>query len=259
MKKLRKLVGVSVLCVIIFMVVALFQYQNGDDLPALLPDQMEYEYNQGWLAVPLDGAKEPGAKLQSHLEIKEQFQDALEQGECEPVDLPYVGECGAGEAFVFQNTLPEEYAGLTLSFSSTHSTVRVVLDDEVIYQYGYEEGHETEKSHGSNENYVRIPNIFEKGDLWIEMASAVPNAAAELKSVKIETRDVMVIGVVGNRVSDIGCCLLIVIMAIIMFVLAIIRRYPGGIFPGACRPCCGRLLFYRDRYPEHFLQCAGSL
>ncbi len=225
MKKLRKLVGVSVLCVIIFMVVALFQYQNGDDLPALLPDQMEYEYNQGWLAVPLNGAKEPGAKLQSHLEIKEQFQDALEQGECEPVDLPYVGECGAGEAFVFQNTLPEEYAGLTLSFSSTHSTVRVVLDDEVIYQYGYEEGHETEKSHGSNENYVRIPNIFEKGDLWIEMASAVPNAAAELKSVKIETRDVMVIGVVGNRVSDIGCCLLIVIMAIIMFVLAIIRRY----------------------------------
>ena len=180
MKKLRKLVGVSVLCVIIFMVVALFQYQNGDDLPALLPDQMEYEYNQGWLAVPLDGAKEPGAKLQSHLEIKEQFQDALEQGECEPVDLPYVGECGAGEAFVFQNTLPEEYAGLTLSFSSTHSTVRVVLDDEVIYQYGYEEGHETEKSHGSNENYVRIPNIFEKGDLWIEMASAVPNAAAEI-------------------------------------------------------------------------------
>ena len=62
MKKLRKLVGVSVLCVIIFMVVALFQYQNGDDLPALLPDQMEYEYNQGWPAVPLDGAKEPGAK-----------------------------------------------------------------------------------------------------------------------------------------------------------------------------------------------------
>lgn len=56
----------------------------------------------------------------------------------------------------------------------------------------------------------------------------------------IETWDKLVIGVVGNNIADIGCCLLIIIMAIIMFVLAIIRRY-------TCQPLRG----------EFFLGLAG--
>ena len=35
----------------------------------------------------------------------------------------------------------------------------------------------------------------------------------------------MIIGVVENNIADIGCCLLIVITAILMFVLAAIRRF----------------------------------
>lgn len=225
MKKLRKLAGVSVLCIIVFMVIALSQFKGGEDVHTLLPDQFELEFNLGWLTAPVGGPEESGANLKSHGEIQEQFQKALEQGECKVVDLPYAGECQAGDTFVFKNTLPESHAGLTLNFSSIQSTVRVVLDDEVIYQYGFEEGQATGKARGDNENYVKIPNVFQKGELWIEMASDVPNAAAELKNVKLETRDVMVIGVVENRIGDIGCCLLIIIMAIIMFVLALIRRY----------------------------------
>ena len=41
----------------------------------------------------------------------------------------------------------------------------------------------------------------------------------------VETSDTLVIGLVGSNLTDIACCLLIVITAIIMFVLAMIRWY----------------------------------
>lgn len=225
MKKLRKLAGAAVLCSIVFMVIALVQFQGGEEFPLLLPDQFEYSFNENWTVATLGGSGGAEAALESHSAIQRQFRDALEQGGCKTVNLPYAGECSAGDTVVFQNTLPEKYAGLTLNFTSTHSTVRVSLDDKILYQSGADGGHGEESSHGSNENFVNLPNSFEEGELWIEMVSTVPNAAAELKDVIVETRDVMVIGVVGNRISDIGCCLLIVIMAIIMFVLALIRLY----------------------------------
>ncbi len=220
MKSLRKFAGISVLFIIVFMVVALFQFQSGDDMPKLLPDQFEYDFNEGWTVAVLESDG-----LGDHQKNKELFQKAFQEGDCQNVELPYKGESDAGDVVVFQNFLTQDYAWLTLSFSSTHSSVLVTLDDEEIYQFEYEEGHGSEGSHGSSDNFIRLPNLIQNGELCIELSSSVPNAAAELNDIKIETRDVMVIGVVGNRISDIGCCLLIIIMAIIMFVLALIRRY----------------------------------
>ena len=101
--------------------------------------------------------------------------------------------------------------------------VRVVLDGKVIYEYGFEK--EFGQSPGDNNNFVNLPNVFTEGELWIELLSPSENAAAALGDIKIETRDTVVIGVVNNNIADIGCCLLIVFMAIIMFILAIIRQY----------------------------------
>lgn len=47
----------------------------------------------------------------------------------------------------------------------------------------------------------------------------------KLGSMIVETSDTLVIGLVGSNLTDIACCLLIVITAIIMFVLAMIRWY----------------------------------
>lgn len=46
-----------------------------------------------------------------------------------------------------------------------------------------------------------------------------------LEDVKIESRDMVIIGFMVGNIADIICCLLIMIMTIIMFVLALIRRY----------------------------------
>ncbi len=43
MKNLRRLAGISILFTLVFMVIALFNYQNGEHI-TILPDQMEYYY-----------------------------------------------------------------------------------------------------------------------------------------------------------------------------------------------------------------------
>lgn len=233
MKSLRKLAGISILLTLVFMVIALIRFQREEEM-AFLPDQFELYYNEDWLVVSLDGAAAAGGEWEEHGRIQELIRAELEGEDCRKEDLPYKGKCGAGDLVVYKNMVSGQYAGLTLSFETVDAKVRVVLDGEVIYQYGFEgDGEPT----GRNKNFAELPKEIGKGELWIELASPRPDAAAMLESVMIETRDRVIIGVFGSNIGDIGCCLLIVMMAIIMFVIAMIRRYTrqparGEIFLG---------------------------
>lgn len=225
MKNLRKLTGITVFFILIFMLIALFQPVKKLDM-GMFQDQFEFYFNDGWAMARIDAGKAPGKPMESHRRIQELFEEAKAQGECQEVSLPYKGNCMAGDTVVFQNMLPKDYLGLALVFTTDDATVRVVLDGKEIYWHGID-GEDDNLGHtpGSHQNVVNIPNMIEEGELWIELTSAYPNHAAVLGETKIETRDMVVIGVVGNSIADIGCCILIVIMSMIMFVLALIRQY----------------------------------
>lgn len=224
MKNLRKLAGLCIFFVLVFMVIALFRFERKEENLSLFPDQLEYHFNENWIMASLDQAKISETEQEDHDKLRKLIEEELAGEECQKVTLPYTGKSKAYELIVFKNILSEIYAGLTLNFSSTNSTVRVVLDGDVIYQYGFEE-QVSGQSPEDNEHFVNLPNVFEEGELWIELMSPSENAASVLDDVKIETRDTVVIGVFDNNVADIGCCLLILLMAIIMFILALIRQY----------------------------------
>lgn len=225
MKHLRKFAGISVLIVFIFMIVALFGEQEED--VSMLPDQFEYFYDVGWSVSLIEAGRMDEAGLDDPEEMKEWILSENEREEKKDASLPYAGTSEPGDCVVFQNTLPSEYAGLTLNFPSANCDALVILDGEVVFWHTFLENAASEKSKESHQNFVDIPNVMDQGNLLIALTSPYPDAAAALSEVKIETRDVVVIGVVGNHIADIGCCLLIEIMAIIMFVLAMIRRYTG--------------------------------
>lgn len=226
MKYLRRLAGITVCLVIVFMAAALFQYQAGEEYE-FLPQQMEYTCNEGWTMAVLDKEEDAsGEELLSHDRIKELFADAKKAGLCREVSLPFQGKSQAFETAVFQNTLAPDFAGLTMNFACSEAVLRVVLDDEIIYEHTHLDD-EISGHNQTNQNFIDIPHVMEKGELWIEMVSPSQDEAAMLGEVKVVTRDKVVISVVGSSISDIGCCLLILLMAIIMFVLALIRRYTG--------------------------------
>ena len=250
MKNLRKLAGISIFLTLIFMIIALLQFQKEEDIHPFLSEKIEHYFNKNWKMVSIDGTKISEAEQENHEIIQERIKTALSKGEGQEVNLPYEGKSKAGDIIVFKNTLPKEYAGLILQFSSMGTIVRVVLDDEVIYQYGALDGEVHEKSFRSKENFVEIPDMFQDGELWIELTSLYPDMEVVLDNVKIETSNTIVIGVVGNNITDIVCCLLIMIMAIIMFVLELIRRYTrqptrGELFLGCVGLVVGTYCFIR--------------
>lgn len=228
MKNLQKLAGISVCLILIFMIIALFRYQHEDDM-TLLPDQFEFLLNEDWLMAsfnynfnhPFESNKQPDDPKQ----LLEQIKDTYAKGNQRNIVLPYKEPNSTNNTIVFKNSMTEKYAGMTLGFSSNNTIIHVFLDDKIIYQHGPEDPVAQGKSPGNNEHYVNIPNNFTGGELYIALTSPNPDASISLGKVKIESRDMVVIGVVGNSIADIGCCLLIVIMSIIMFVLALIRCY----------------------------------
>ena len=60
MKNLRRLAGITVSLIVVFMVIALFRYQADEEM-ALLPDQIEYLFNEDWEVAVLEAAQTSGA------------------------------------------------------------------------------------------------------------------------------------------------------------------------------------------------------
>ncbi len=220
MKNLRKAAGISILFILIFMVIALFQFQKTEEKMSLLPEQFEYYFSENWTLITLDSTQVSQTELYNYDKLQDLVKTAENNGNYQQVNLPWKGESSPGAAMIFKNALPKEYEGLTINFTSTDTTVHVFLDGEMIYKFEAD----AEMSR-KNDHFVDLPKTFEEGELWIVQTSSQINQAASLGHVKVESRDMVVINVVGNNIADIGCCLLIILVSIIMFVLALIRRY----------------------------------
>lgn len=211
MKRLRKLTGAAAVLTLVFMIAALFRF-HGEEVSEP-GQQVAYDLDEGWNLVSLPASKDVS-------EMTPLVREALSSGTSQTVDLPYRA---SGEVLVFQSTLSHDFAGMTLVFSSAGAAVRVLLDGEVLFEYGLDAA--ADETAGSSDYYVNMPSHFERGELWIELIASVPCTEAELEAVQIETRDMIMIGLVGGSVADIGCCLLMLFMAFVMFMLALIRRY----------------------------------
>ncbi len=240
MKNLRKIAGISILLILFFMVLALFRFQSDGESSAL-PYQFKYNFDEDWEAAVLNSQAAAG---EDRLEM---LRKDLAEKKWQKVTLPFTGNSRDGNTVVLKNTLPEDYAGMTVNFSTAGAAVEVFLDDELIYQYG---GEKEDDVSGTMEHYADVPNAFHAGELWVVLTSPDPDTAAELRSMKVETRSTVVIGLVGNNIADIGCCLLIILMSIIMFVLAMIRLYTrqparGELFLGLTGLAAGIYCFIR--------------
>lgn len=214
MKYLRKVAGITIFLVGIFMILALIQYQT-DEESSLLSDKVQYYFNDDWCI------------------------ETLKDTETSKVSVPYTGKHQDVDKIMFNNILPMEYAGLIMNFSSVNASVRVFLDGDVIYQQEQKE---------NNEHFVDIPDIFQDGELCIELTILDQDMEAGIGEITVETRDMIVIGLVGNNLADIVCCMLMVIVAIIMFVLALIRYYTrqpsrGELFVGLFSLVAGAYCF----------------
>lgn len=109
MKIFQKLVWVVLGLYIAIIAFAVCAFQVDD---MTLAKGKIYEYNTNWVMIREDGT-------------------SVELG-----NLPYSAESKPGEIVIIENIIPREYQGLTLSFLSADKTLKVYLDDEIIYEFG---------------------------------------------------------------------------------------------------------------------------
>lgn len=227
MKKLYRTAWVSILLILVIMTLLLSEVQTEEELHTQV-DGIEYFFNDEWTVFALEDSAQQIPEQQERIRLM------LEAGAGQQTDLPYSGKSSPGETIVFRNSLPPEYAGLVLKFSSSCEMIHIILDGEMIYQYGGEDHNVLRKKRQDQEHLVNIPTVFHKGELWIELTSADSDAAAALSGVNIVAADLMIVGMLESDFINIACCILMMIMAIVMLMLTLIRLYTR-------QPMCGEL------------------
>lgn len=209
MRHLRKFTGIIFVFVVVFMIVSVFSHHS-EEGDASVQGHFGYGLSEGWTLTSPDGSVQ------------------------EEIDLPYAVTLTESDMIVFQNTIPQELSGMTLTFSCENADVRVFLDGEELER-------QTADTDAGSEQYVTIPEAGQEAEAWrelcMELTAVNADSEAVFEEAVIGAGDTMVVGLVGNNLADIACCLLIVISAVILFVLAVIRWYTnqpsqGGLFLG---------------------------
>lgn len=141
--------------------------------------------------------------------------------------LPYIGKSKAGETVVLENTIPQEYKGQTLYFLSADKQLRVWIDDREVYEFGMTDKRLFGHTPGSIVNFIDIPADMKQGNIRIEMVSPYADYAAVVTKMMIADRDIAIMGLLKSNLLNIVFCMLILISAIIMILLAVVEKFSG--------------------------------
>lgn len=222
MKKWRVLAWITFLLTFAAMIAAVLRFQEETEP---FSNIVSYSYTGDWSTVRLDGA---GQGERSPEGIREQVSDALFSEDGKTAEFPFAGESAPGDLVVFRTKVLEPDRGLIMRFATADAAVCVFLDGSLVYQDGFD----TEGAPGERKHMVSVPESAGSGELWLVLTSRLADAAAALAGVEFSGQESISITVLGNSVTDMGCCLVIVLTAFLMFVLALIRQYTHQLVRG---------------------------
>lgn len=142
----------------------------------------------------------------------------------ELADLPYLGKSSADELIVLENTIPSEFFGKTMAFLSADKSLRVWMDEELIYEFGINDKRGFGHTPGSVYNFINIPSDLEKGELKMEMISPYDDYAARVSKVTVGERDILILKLLRDNIFFIGLNMLILVCGIVFLLLFVIQK-----------------------------------
>ena len=147
--------------------------------------------------------------------------------------LPYTEKSSAYEKIVMENTIPEEFAGLTMRFLTADKMFRVFVDDVEIYQFGIYDVRAFGHTPGSVMNFVDIPQDLGEGKIRIEMMSPYKNYASYINEIEVGKRDIVILRMIASVLPKMGFNMVVLFAALILGAVGILcsvsRRDTGGL------------------------------
>ncbi len=196
-RKMAWLVVVLQLAIIIYVIISF----NVDDMTLVKGDV--YSFDTGWTLYAQDGT-------------------------AKDITLPYAGKSEPYETVVLENTVPQEFAGLTMKFLSADKQVRVLVDGVEIYQFGTHDERAFGNTPGSVMNFVDLPNDLGEGKIQIEMMSPYADYAVNIDSIEVGKRDIVILRHIAGKLPAMVCNIVILFAAIILGAVALIELAAKG-------------------------------
>ncbi len=151
-----------------------------------------------------------------------------EDGTYTAVDcLPYTDTSDAYETVVMENTIPKEFAGLTMRFLTADKQFRVLVDGEEIYQFGMHDVRSFGHTAGSVMNFVDIPQTLGAGQIRIEMSSPYRNYASYINTIEVGRRDIVILRMITSSMPKMACNMVILFASLILGsggILCVVRQ-----------------------------------
>lgn len=206
MKKLKNTAWLVVALQIILVVYVVVAFEV--DNMALVKGEV-HDFNTGWTVCREDGRR---------IEVP-----------C----LPYADKSSAYEMVVMENTIPKEFAGLTMRFLTADKQFRVLLDGEEIYQFGMHDVRRFGHTAGSMMNFVDIPQTIDEGHIRIEMTSPYNNYASYINTIEVGERDRVILRLIASAMPKTACNMIILFTALLSWAGGILcllnKRDTGGL------------------------------
>ena len=162
-------------------------------------------------------------------------------------ELPYLGKSEPGELVVMENTLPTEYFGKTMAFLSADKTLKIWMDEKLVYEFGTSDKRCFGHTPGSVYNFVNIPDNLQEGKIRMEMISPYSDYAARASSITIGERDVLILKLLKDNIIYIVLNLMILVCGIIFSILFFIQlasKQDTGGMQYMCGYCIVASLYY---------------
>ncbi|MDE7267329.1 MAG: response regulator, partial [Lachnospiraceae bacterium] len=134
--------------------------------------------------------------------------------------LPYAGTSKAHETIALENTIPKEFAGLTMKLPTEAKQLKVFVDGNEIYQFGTQDVKRFGYTPGDAVNFIDIPRELGEGKIRLEMTAPYINIAAHVDSIEVGARDVVILRFIETQIPDMALNMIILFSA---FVLVAVR------------------------------------
>lgn len=145
--KLLKLFYITFIVICCFLGVAKFNCVAEN---ILINNESVTPFNEGWI-YSINGEEQQGAVLTLPAKIENIKSD---------------------DVITIKNTLPPQYKeGMTICFRSVQQFVKIYVNGEQIYSYGYDSTRPFGKSPGSAWNFIRLDKSTQGGEIVIEVSS----------------------------------------------------------------------------------------
>ena len=196
MKKMQKIAWVVLLVQLAIVIYSVISFKVDD---VTLSRGEITSFNENWTIIREDGTKDS-------------------------ITLPYYEKCEANKKIIIENTLPSCFYGKTMSILTADKEVRVIVDGEVIYEFGVNDHRDFGKTPGSVTNFIDIPDNLKEGKISIELVSPYDNYGACIDKITFADRDVSILHMLNSNLHKFACAIVILISGIVFIVLTVVQK-----------------------------------